>query len=959
MFNKGTIVHSSKLKYIAFALSLAFTPIPAFSAGLGKLNVLSGLGEPLRADIELLSVTPEELSTITAVIANNEAYENQGIDKPASHNDIKIEVGKNTRGAPILKLKSNQPITDAFLDMLIQVDWSSGRLLREYTLLLDPPGYTGEVSDTSQTSGSTQLPLSSATTTQTPIASSQDNPTATTGSAKGIKKSKRSKAPAKSEPETLPEIVTVDGQEYTTQKGDTLAKIARDMKPDGVSLDQMLVGLYQANPNAFDGKNMNRLKVGQIIKAPTEESFGAISKKSASKQVRVHSANWTAYKNKLAGIVAESVPQDTETATQSSKGKVTAAEDKATVPENGPKNVVKLSAGESLAGADKTLQDKVSALQEEAIAKENALKEAESRTADLEKQISEMKKLLALKNDAMAKAQQEATVANNQEANKEPANSQATEPVDAKPAEETKATAEVKPEQAAPAKAQQAEVKTTEPKAEPAKPAVKPMDDFVVEEPSFFGGLTENLDLNTLGLGGAALALIGGGWLFLRNKRKKNLASFEEGIMTSGGLKANTVFGNTAGGTVDTGDTSFLTDFSQSTNSGMIDAHDVDPIAEAEVYMAYGRDAQAEEILKDAIVKEPKRYELHLKLLEIYQSNGNNSAFEAISGELYTTLGAADPVWSKVAQLGVKLDPSNPLYAQAANTVSETVTEAPKLSAADKDEFFAGLEQSTTLDMPVMADDDAPTKLSDAIGQPEPVAEEISSTMDVGSLDFDLNPPTLEDTPVIANAEVVQFTKESITLDAPSIFAEPLVLDTDQAATLDLPAEADSSALNLDTSELSDFDISKLDVPTIDFPTFETEAEQLPDLDVAQSMESSLPALDDEKLLSKTSGDVSFGNDLNVSDDEANKSLEIDMSQTPNFGFTEISLDLDETNLDSVPSLSAGGSEPEEVETKLDLVMAYLDMEDKIGAKELLEEVMKEGGENQRKRAAEILEKIA
>src|SRR5690606_37646051 len=110
-----------------------------------------------------------------------------------------------------------------------------------------------------------------------------------------------------------------------------------------------------------------------------------------------------------------------------------------------------------------------------------------------------------------------------------------------------------------------------------------------------------------------------------------------------------------------TGDTSFLTDFSQSP-SGMIDTHDVDPIAEAEVYMAYGRDSQAEEILNDAIAKDPTRYELHLKLLEIFAARNDTSAFEAVAGELYSTLGSNDSVWKQVAEMGHKLEPNNPLY---------------------------------------------------------------------------------------------------------------------------------------------------------------------------------------------------------------------------------------------------------------------------------------------------------
>ena len=203
-------------------------------------------------------------------------------------------------------------------------------------------------------------------------------------------------------------------------------------------------------------------------------------------------------------------------------------------------------------------------------------------------------------------------------------------PAEVKPAEtattptvpEVTPTPAVKPEEPKPA---------VEPKPAPT-PVVAPEP---APEPSFLESLIgDNLPLIGGGLG---LGLLGAGWLFLRNKRKKNLDSFERGILTSGGLRANTVFGNTTSN-ASTSDTSFLTDFAQSVDGGMIDTNDVDPIAEAEVYMAYGRGAQAEEILKDAIQKEPKRYELHLKLLEIYAESKNNSAFEAIAGELYTCL---------------------------------------------------------------------------------------------------------------------------------------------------------------------------------------------------------------------------------------------------------------------------------------------------------------------------------
>ncbi|HSF71471.1 MAG TPA: LPXTG cell wall anchor domain-containing protein, partial [Methylotenera sp.] len=384
------------------------------------------------------------------------------------------------------------------------------------------------------------------------------------------------------------------------------------------------------------------------LRQPSQDTLNAISRREAAGEIKVQTANWNAYRNKLAGIVADAAPTDSEASTQSAGGKIKSAEDKSEAVSSGPKDVVKLSAGEAGASASaediKSLQAKITALQEEATAREKSVKEAQDRTADLEKQIADMQKLLAMKNDTMADIQKQAA----NEASK-PAEVVPT-PVDAaKPAEET-------------APAETAKAEAVAPVENKPKPVITSAEIAPAEEPSFFATLLDGLNFNLLAPAAGLLALLAGGWLYLRKKREKNLADFEQGIMTSGGLKANTVFGNTASASVDTGDTSFLTDFSQSANGGMIDTNDVDPIAEAEVYMAYGRDAQAEEILKDAISKEPKRHELHLKLLEMYAASKNLSAFETIAGELYTSLGAEDPMWAKVAEIGFKLEPNNPLY---------------------------------------------------------------------------------------------------------------------------------------------------------------------------------------------------------------------------------------------------------------------------------------------------------
>jgi pilus assembly protein FimV len=724
------------------------------------------------------------------------------------------------------------------------------------------------------------------------------------------------------------------------------------MKPKGISLEQMLVGLYQANPDAFQGSNMNRLKVGQIIRPPSEEELNAITRKVASSEIKVQTADWNAYRNKLAGMVADAAPTDSEASTQSAGGKIkSAAEDKSMPAAAGPKDVVKLSAGDAAAAKAsseniKSLQDKVTALQEEATAREKSVKEAQDRTASLEKQIEDMQKLLAMKNGAMADLQKQAEA-------------QAAADKSAAEANAVKPSAEVpidKPIEAAPVATEPAKPEATTPVE---KPKVKPAP---VPEPApeqgFLRGMLADLDLGLLAPAGGLLALLGGGWLYLRKKREKSLADFEQGIMTSGGLKANTVFGNTASASVDTGDTSFLTDFSQSANGGMIDTNDVDPIAEAEVYMAYGRDAQAEEILKDAISKEPKRYELHLKLLEMYAASKNMSAFETISGELYTTLGAEDPTWAKVAEIGIKLEPNNPLYQAGSKPaggdakVAEPEAKAPE-DITQQDKTDDKLDANDFSDSPLAAEKDLDFSFdNDALTQgfaPAEVSNELDADLgksaasaDAG-LDFDLGDLNAGD--LNAAAETPAQVAEAFGNTMPS-----LDISTFQAPQF-MPDAMSEDA----------------DSPT--FGEIASENIEFPQMDAPQ--EAGVLDISDQVAEAELGTVNQFSFAVHTIQPEAASFKDTNALEPSTFDLTTIDLELSD-KVDSVaevadleavsPILEESASsalEPIEVETKLDLVAAYIEMDDKEGAKELLDEVMKEGGTKQRKRAEELLAKLA
>jgi pilus assembly protein FimV len=1069
-------VHKSKLKRISLAVFLAIIPWTADAAGLGRLTVASGLGEPLNAEIELLGTTQDELESLSAAIAPEAAYAVQGVERTPIQNAIKINVSRKANGTAILRLSTNQPITDPFVDMLIQVEWATGRLVREYTMLLDPPGYApaNSANNLPQAAAPAAPPagLPQAAPAASAIASGSVRPSPDAANAKSAKRNNRKPTAPVDKPQAQPLDNAGADKTHTTSRGDTLSAIARNVDVEGVSLDQMLVGIYRANKDAFADNNMNRLKVGQILRIPPAQEVQGISNAEARQEIQLQAADWNAYRKRLGESVASSAAGREGEGSQSASGKLTsAAQDKAAKTESGARDVVRLSKGEAPdSAASRSAQEKLNAMQEEAIAKEKALQEASERADALEKQVRDMQKLLAIKNQAMAALQDNA--ATQLQPNDKPndkTGEQKPAPAASKPA--VQPAPAVKPDSDI---VKQEAVKKEEQAAPPIKPPATPVPD---EE--LIAGV-ENDKLMLWGGAGAALLLLLGGWFYLRNKRKRNLDTFEKAILTSSGLKANTVFGSTLNSKVDAGDTSFLTDFSQ-TGGGMIDTHDVDPIAEAEVYMAYGRDAQAEEILRDAIAKDPKRYELHHKLLEMYAARKDTAAFETLAGEIYATIGASDPQWRKVAELGRKVDSQNPIYQGDQEE-----------SGLDDDLGLDDVPSSPAADMASAMDFSLDDSLDQASASAEP-EEASSSDLDFGLGDdkpadnafvVEEDPNTLDFVGFNVNADADQAENpsendaENEPASAMNSMMEPTIMDdlpepipeeernAQQASAFEQPADTneiefaldlpESPAANTIQMDISDFgntlpglpeDISpEEDKPSsafgFDLPAAEAGNNAFPDLDMSPSnafeendkenkadsaqevafedmggaLTESEPAssLDEAPLSSPASlvPDVSLDFDepfkesaqngsstgaesaidrpdafneapveeivfespsssdvdldfnldgLDGDDDSALPDLDMSSSEsiTPaEVDFSDISLDLNGSH--SADELSSGSIavESAEVDTKLDLVTAYMDMGDNEGAKELLDEVLSEGGPQQRARAQAIINSL-
>ncbi len=969
------------------AAGLLLLPLSANAAGLGKLTVTSALGQPLRAEAVVLADQKEDVASFVAKLASQEAYRDAKLERASVLSSLKFSVERKPGGQVYLKISSTAPVNDPFLDMLIELNWSSGRLLREYSVLLDPPGF-GE----GQSVSPVAVPLVRAIPAEAPIAKakSSDMSEDTVPADKQVAATKSSKTTpaertfpkqkaAKAEDSNVTQTAShQEAENYAVKKGDTLSTIAGNLKPEGVNLDQMLVGLYQNNKQAFAG-NMNRLKTGQILRVPEADKLAAIDKNEAAKEVKVHSADWNSYRQKLAAVVAGSEVEKQKAPTQTVTGKIATAEDKAAAKPESSKDVLKLSKGEVVAGKGaaagkeaKALQDRIHSLEEESTAKEKTIKESSSRISELEKNIKEMQKLLDVKSQNLADLQKQAAAIKERPAvppvtkpaeEVKPAPAPVVEakpapepaPVVAeKPAEEPKVTepAKIEPEK----KPEPEKIKPVEQAkpAEPEKPAASWYDE-IIGNPVYLAG------------GAGAVLLAGLAGLFVAgSRRKKKLTSFEDSIMTGGDLKPNTVLGNTGGGVIDTGDTSFLTDFSQA-GLGTIDTNDVDPIAEAEVYMAYGRDAQAEEILNEAMSKDPGRHEIQLKLLEIYASRKNAQAYETLASELYAAQsGKPGPIWEKAAEMGRELDPKNPLYAAgfaSSDAHAESSKENSGLVTAGMAAAGVAGTAGAVAAMSDMADDTTPDldfsldTDTNMVVEPEetPLYEPESETDEEGILNFDMELPdsdveaetgiaeSLEHTPhdVAEQPQVEAPVLEDFGLDFDMDTIIPQALEKKQAAA----QEEQEAALHLneDTFGLgSDLD---LELPSES------------DVDLA-------PAPVEEAIsLEATSDDSDLDFDFNLDDEsqEPVEAAEALQSESLGLDLSGITLDMDESPTIAAPHVESkveSGDHWQEVSTKLDLAKAYVEMGDAEGAREILQEVVSEGDQQQQDDAKSLLAEL-
>ena len=623
---------------VAAALFFISVSPDTYALGLGDINMQSALNQPMAAVINLTSAAGTDLSEIKVTLASREAHQRAGLSRARILSDFRFKLDTGSNGQPVVRITSHDAIHEPFLEFMLQLEWSNGRLLRQYTVLVDPP---------------VTIPAAAAVPVA-PVARAPAPAPATTNAApRPTAAPPATTSPARSV--TVPEAAPVADSYGPIRRSDTLWGIAKQLRPDeSITMDQMMLALQRANPQAFMGDNINRMKAGVTLKVPERSDIVSMSPREATAETRRQYAEWKAPREvarqeqpaaepvvdttteAAAEAVAETSPEEATTAAAEPAPEAdVAVTTEAHLQLVAPEDVAVEGAatagdpGTAVASPDdaSTLSQQLALVSEEAEANRAQSQELQSRVDELEQQIVTMKRLLELKNEELASMQQ----------------ARSESAVEAEPA------------------------------AEPEAAVVADADrNAATEEPR---GIVNRLMDNPVLAGlGVLVAIVLGGILWVSTRQKNKHGLFDDEMTFNDQLAQGE----------DTGKAEpvvpVMTDIGEYKEpapeppavSNQQEQPAGDPLTEADVYLAYGRIQQAEDVLQAALQNNPEDNTLRSKLLQVYHQAGNAAAFDSLASDFRGSVSGDDDEWLKIAAMGYELSPGNALYGAAGDAESAT-----------------------------------------------------------------------------------------------------------------------------------------------------------------------------------------------------------------------------------------------------------------------------------------------
>lgn len=394
------------LTYLSAAL-LALASSSAFALGLGDIRVLSKPGQPLLAEIPVVSADPSELENLRVALASPVTFERVGLQRPTGLvSELQFELTRNAQGRAVVRVTSQAPVETPSLSFLIEADWGQGRLVREYSALVDAPSSALAVAEPEivAPAGTLSNTITREAPPVVPATADTVNPPTPTPTPTATP------APVPAPPHAVasaPAKPSADGS-VTVQRGQTLSQIAVAVaRGHQVSRDRAMIALLRANPEAFIRGNVNLLRQGAVLRMPGNEALAAVDAAEAAALVREHAAQWRQ---------ARAVPQPTGTVAPVARAATADAAPPAAASGARLEIAPALASDAARAGTttgtaagsegDMLGNEQLRQAREDIATRDAEIGELKQRVAELEKLKEQQQSLIAMKDNDLAAAQQ-------------------------------------------------------------------------------------------------------------------------------------------------------------------------------------------------------------------------------------------------------------------------------------------------------------------------------------------------------------------------------------------------------------------------------------------------------------------------------------------------------------------------------------------------------------------------
>lgn len=685
--------------YLVILLALAPTFVNAL--GLGNIDLNSALNEPFDARIQLLSPTADELDSLKIGLADNEAFARAKVDRPFILSKLKFAIRRSPDDGPdYIRVFSKDPIREPFLNFLVEVSWSNGRLFREYTVLLDPPLYDPN----SRASEFTQVsePSSEVVTI--------DDPDHKVVYADEFKQAGRATY--------TPNVKYTGGDYGPTSGSDTLWSIASAMRPDSsVSVNQMMLALLRTNPEAFLNQNINGLKRGQILRMPNGSEINALTNAEALADVQSQYAAWDGIRDNLSSDVSErpavsSVPESSDVTSDEASDETVAeseAELKLVAAEDTGEATQQVSSVDSGTGEALVLaQESIQALTHENLELKDQLQESEALLEDL-------KRLLSLKDDELAALQEQmVTQADMAEEELEPVVEEEIVPeVEEEVLDVVEDEAAMDEEDEMLVEDEEDELEIVETADVDEEEVIDVIDTEPAPDPAGIMGMVDQYltPIKEMLLGNPIIGMAIGGILLLliivvvllkfRKEPAETLhidemteeafPDFSSGDLGDTGAEAPaseavTVLPDSEAETA-IAEESVDLDIEEEIPQVAAEAPpaeeelveeelveeepDEDPLQEVNTYLAFEQFDQAEEFVRNVIKDSPDNPEYHTKLLEVFYTSGDKKSYEEAAKVLHDMVGGEGEHWNMAIAMWQEMSPNRALFEEGEDEEEE------------------------------------------------------------------------------------------------------------------------------------------------------------------------------------------------------------------------------------------------------------------------------------------------